>query len=102
VLTFDVESSFHPPENIMTCSISQFQNVLTFASKLIGMEESLANEYTRDSLFAEYLKDIKEKHSAELFEREKQVSGRYTSEISEMQSDYEKQLKELKKSKAAI
>jgi hypothetical protein len=102
VLTFDVEPNFHPPENIMTCSISQFQNVLTFASKLIGMEESLANEYTRDSLFAEYLKDIKEKHSGELSEREKQVSARYISEIHEAHSDYEKQLKELKKSKAAI
>jgi hypothetical protein len=97
-----VESSFHPPENIMTCSISQFQNVLTFASKLIGMEESLADEYTRDSLFAEYLKDIKEKHSAELSEREKQVSARYSLEIHEVRSDYEKQLKELKKSKAVI
>ena len=86
----------------MTCSISQFQNVLTFASKLIGMEESLADEYTRDSLFAEYLKDIKEKHSAELSEREKQVSARYSLEIHEVRSDYEKQLKELKKSKAVI
>jgi hypothetical protein len=102
VLTFYVEPSFHPPENIMNCSILQFQNVLTFASKLIGMEESLTDEYTRDSLFAEYLKDIKENHSAELSEREKQVSGRYTSEISELRSDYEKQLKELKKSKATI
>ena len=63
VLTFDVEPAFHPPENIMTCSVLQFQNVLTFASKLIGMEESLSDEYTRDSLFAQYLKDIKEGHS---------------------------------------
>lgn len=102
VLTFDVEPAFHPPENIMTCSVLQFQNVLTFASKLIGMEESLSDEYTRDSLFAQYLKDIKEGHSNELSEREKQVSERYTSEISEVRSDYEKQLKELKKSKTAI
>ena len=77
VLTFYVEPTFHAPENIMNCSVLQFQNVLAFASKLIGMEESLADEYTHNSLFAEYLKDIKEKHSGELSEREKQVSARY-------------------------
>ena len=102
VLTFYVEPTFHAPENIMNCSVLQFQNVLAFASKLIGIEGSLVDEYTRDSLFAEYLKDIKEKHSSELSQREKQVSEKYTSEIHELCSDYEKQLKELKKSKTVI
>ena len=38
VLTFYVEPTFHAPENIMNCSVLQFQNVLAFASKLIGIE----------------------------------------------------------------
>jgi hypothetical protein len=55
LIKFYISKSFILPDELKTCSIPQFENVLTFASKLIGLENSISNEFTRDSLFAEYL-----------------------------------------------
>ena len=59
ILSFNVSNSYDMPVSLLTSHISQFQNALTFASKLIEREKSITDEYTRDSLFAEYLKDTK-------------------------------------------
>lgn len=119
ILTFHISSSFQLPDNLLSSSITQFQNVLTFASKLIGMEESLTDEFTKNTLFAEYLKDIEQKHMQEKDTLVKQSVSDVTSKISplitkiqdldtsynlkltEMRLEYEQQLKALQKSKAA-
>ena len=119
VLTFHTESSFQIPDSILSCNILQFQNILTFGSKLIKLEESLTDDYARRLLFAEYLKVIEQRHSEELSSIEKQsisdmankisplvskiqeLEQSYSLKISEMKADYEQQLKAIQKSKAA-
>jgi len=108
------------PDNLRTCTISQFQNVLLFASKLLQIEESVSDEFTRDSLFAEYLKDINQKHSEQLLSVEKKSIVEFSSKISsfmtknseieeehkaaiaELKREYDQQLKNLQKVKATL
>jgi len=95
--------------------VEKFQEVLTYASKLIELEESLKDDYTRNTLFAEYLKDIKHKHSQELMSLEKQTVSDMNSglkplldtisemekknsrAISEIKDEYENKINEIKK-----
>jgi hypothetical protein len=120
LIKFYISKSFILPDELKSCSIPQFENVLTFASKLIGLENSISNEFTRDSLFAEYLKDIKLKHSEELISLEKrsilettnklsplftkisEIEEQQKQAISELKRDYEAQIKALQKSKTIL
>jgi uncharacterized membrane protein YccC len=95
--------------------MEKFQEVLTYASKLIELEESLKDDYTRNTLFAEYLKDIKQKHSQDLVSLEKQTISDMNSglkplldtiselekknsrTISELKDEYENKINEIKK-----
>jgi len=115
ILSFTTEMVYEIPPSILSCNIRKFQQVLTFASKLIDVEESLEEEYIRTTLFAEYLKDIKQKHAQELSSIEKQVILDMTSKIkplvdtisdieknhakilSDSKDEYEKQIKAIKK-----
>ena len=115
LLTFCSTNDYQIPDQLLSCSIPQFQKILTFASKLLDLEKDLENEYTRNMLFAEYLKDIKEKHSDELINIEKKSSSdmnnklhslvtkisemesTYKSSLSESESKYEQQLKATQK-----
>jgi hypothetical protein len=115
-LSFQIDLDYEIPTQILNCNVLKFQKVLTFASKLINVEESLQEEYIRTTLFAEYLKDIKQKHTQELAALEKQVISDMTSKIkplidtisdiernhvkalSDSKDEYEKQIKAIKKS----
>jgi len=101
LLTFCSTNDYQIPDQLLSCSIPQFQKILTFASKLLDLEKDLENEYTRNMLFAEYLKDIKEKHSDELISLEKKSSSdmntklhSLVTKISEMESTYKMYLAE--------
>jgi len=120
IVTFHLDRDFIIPPNIVNANIKQFQNVLIFASKLIDMEVSLTDEYTRTNIFAEYLKDIEQKHSQELLLTERraidsmvskieplisknsQLEKSHTSEIDEIKSIYQQELKTLEKANRII
>ena len=120
ILSFNVSNSYDMPVSLLTSHISQFQNALTFASKLIERETSITDEYTRDSLFAEYLKDIKQLHANELSEIQQRSITEITSKIGplvhqisekdrilndrldEQRREYEQQIKVLQKSQKTI
>ena len=120
VISFYISKGYILPDELRSCTITQFQNVLTFSSKLIQLEKSISDEFTRDSLFAEYLKDIKQKHSDELLSLEKrsiletttklsplfskisEIEEQQKDSISELKRDYEAQIKLLQKSKTTL
>ena len=120
ILSFNVSNSYDMPVSLLTSHISQFQNALTFASKLIEREKSITDEYTRDSLFAEYLKDIKQVHANELSEIQQRSITEITSKIGplvqqlsekdrnlsdhldEQRREYEQQIKLLHKSQKSV
>lgn len=120
IIKFYITKGYILPDELRSCTITQFQNVLTFASKLLQLEKSISDEYTRDSLFAEYLKDIKQKHSEELISLEKRSISETTNKLSplfskiseieeqqketitELKREYEAQIKTLQKSKSLL
>ena len=120
VISFYTSRNYTLPDKLRSCTIAQFQSVLSFASKLLQIEESISDEFTRDSLFAEYLKDINQKHSDQLLSTEKRSIMEFTSKITplvskiseieelnkstilEIKRDYELQIKALQKTKAML
>jgi len=116
ILSFNVSNSYEMPVELIRAQTSQFQTALSFAAKLIERENSLTNEFTRDSIFSEYLKDITKAHSQEVLNAEKKSLSelapllqkiseieKSTAELlSEQRREYEQQIKGLQKaSKAA-
>jgi len=81
-VSFYVNSSYEMPLSLMTSHISQFQSALTFAAKLIEIEKSIKDDFTRDALFADYLKDIELKHSQQILDSERKVISDSTNMIS--------------------
>jgi len=120
VISFYTSRSFTLPDDLRTCSIEQFQTVLLFAAKLLQLEKTISDEFTRDSLFAEYLKDINQKHFEQLATTEKKSALEISSKLSplvskiseiedqhrdtilEIKKDYELQIKLLQKAKSAL
>lgn len=111
IVSFNVSNSYEMPVELLTSHILQFQYALTFASKLIEREKSITDEFTRESMFAEYLKDVKHDHSLELIQAEKkslyelspllqrvsEMERSTTEQIEEIRRDYEQQIKALQK-----
>jgi hypothetical protein len=64
--TFNTECTYEMPVAILTSDIKQFQGVLTFAARLIELENSLSTEYLKDNLFAEYVTKIEGQHTRDL------------------------------------
>jgi len=120
IISFCISRSFTLPDDLRTCSIEQFQTVLLFAAKLLQLEKTISDEFTRDSLFAEYLKDINQKHSEQLATTEKksaleissklsplvskisEIEDQYRDTILEIKKDYELQIKLLQKAKLTL
>jgi hypothetical protein len=120
LISFYTSRSFSLSEDLKTCSIEQFQTVLLFASKLLQLEKTISDEFTRDSLFAEYLKDINQKHSDQLAATEKkstieilsklspliskisEIEDQHREAILEIKNDYDLQIKALQKSKLIL
>ena len=120
ILKFMSNSDFYIPDKLLLCNIIQFQNVLSFASRLLDLEDDLTDNYKRNVLFAEYLKTIEQTHSAELLELEKksvtdmgltispliskisELEKSYRSSISEVKTESDQQIKASQKIKAAL
>ena len=109
ILSFNVSNSYEMPVSLLTSHITQFENVLTFASKLIEREKSVTDEFTRDSLFAEYLKDIKRLHASEISDIQTRSVSEMTNKIGPLiesietqRAKYEQQIKTLQKSLETI
>ena len=115
ILSFNISNSYEMPVELVRSQISQFQIALSFAAKLIERENSLINEFTRDSMFSEYLKDITKAHSQEVLNAEKkslselapllqkisEIERAAAEQISELRRDYEQQIKGLQKANKA-
>jgi hypothetical protein len=97
-VSFYINSSYEVPRSLMTSNISQFQSALTFAAKLIEMEKSIKDDFTRDALFAGYLKDIEARHYKDLTQVEKKAVSESASMITPLVqkiTDMEKSAAEL-------
>jgi hypothetical protein len=117
ILTFNVSSSYEMPIPLLTSHVSQFQSVLTVASRLIEMEQSISDEYKKDVLFSEHVAKLQEHHAQEILNIEKQSITEVTSKISPLidhitemgqrnseafsrsRSEYEQIIKKLEKDK---
>jgi hypothetical protein len=115
ILEFQIDNTYEIPLALMTSHISQFQTVLTFAAKLLETEKSVKDEFTRDHLFSQYMKEIQAKHSQEMVSFEKKAISESASMISpllqrvsdiektsqstldETRREYEQQIKALQK-----
>jgi hypothetical protein len=120
VVSFNVNSSYEMPINLLTSDISQFQSVLTCAAKLIDLEKSISNEYVKDTLFSEYAKTLEDKHRSECFALEQRAITEVTSKISplletiqskeisfsdqikQVRSEYESQIKQIQREKKKL
>ena len=118
IISFHSDTCFELPKEIMTCSIEEFQRVLCFASKLLQMQESLSDEYSRTTLFAEYLKDVEQKQSQDLLNLQRQsvkdmattiqplvskiseLEEGHKNALSTMKHEYETQIRVLQKAAA--
>lgn len=81
IVSFNISNSYEMPIQLLTSHISQFQSILQFAAKLIDMEKLIEDEYTKDILFAQYLKAIEEKHLSQLNAVEKQSASDVTTRL---------------------
>ena len=116
IIAFNVSNTYEMPVELLTSHILQFQNILTFASKLILRENSITDEFTRESMFADYLKDVKAAHIQELSRAEKkslteispllerisQVERSNIDTLESVRRDYEQQIKVLQKTNKAL
>ena len=106
-LTFNLDSSYEMPVNLLTSDISQFQSVLTCASKLIDLEKSISNDFIKDTLFSEYARGLEDKHKSDCLLLEQQVTSKlsplmetmndkeksFAEQMKQLRSDYELQIK---------
>lgn len=120
IFTFNTSNEYEMPITLLTSDIIQFQNALTFSAKLIDYEKSLSDEYIKGTIFTDYIKTLEERHSTELIALEKSQSSEITSRLSsimqslsdkelyyseqiqQLKTDYEQQIKTLKKEKQKL
>lgn len=116
IVSFNVSKTYEMPVQLLTSHILQFQNVLSFASKLIQHETSILDEFTRESMFADYLKDIKATHAQDLSRAEKksltelspllqrvtQIEQSSAELLETVRRDYEQQVKTLQKANKTL
>jgi hypothetical protein len=118
--TFHTENTYEIPLAIINSDILQFQSVLTFAAKLIEQEKTLSTEYVRDTMFAEYVKTLEDKHVQEIEKikrsESEEISSKlsplislisekekeYSESINRLHSDYTQQVKLINKEKAKL
>ena len=119
-VSFNINSSYEMPINLLTSDISQFQSVLTCAAKLIDLEKSISNEYVKDTLFSEYAKTLEDKHRSECISLEQRTIAEVTSKISplletiqskelsfsdqikQLRSEHESQIKQIQREKKKL
>jgi hypothetical protein len=120
LFSFYLPKSFSLPENLKSCTIVQFQNVLSFASKLLALELDLSDQFIRDAFFSEFMVEVNKKHSQELLNIQQssisettskiapliskftELESKHSETISEIKQEYEQKIKTLHKSKAVL
>jgi len=103
IFKFNTENTYEMPVAILTSDIQQFQSVLTFAAKLIDQEKTLSTEYIKDTLFADYVKKLEDKHAKDIEILKQGELDEISSKlnpliqlISEKERDFNEQLKQVK------
>lgn len=115
IVSFQTSHGFSLPQNVVTTSISEFETVLTFSSKLLDLHKDLKSQYAKETFFADLLRELQNSHKAELESVKYEASSTVTKQIAplvlqittleqqkkvqldEYKSEYEKKLKELDK-----
>jgi hypothetical protein len=115
IVSFQTSHGFSLPQNLVTTSISDFESVLLFSSKLLDLHKDLQSQYAKETFFASLLKDLHESHRIELDSVKSEASVSVTKQIAplvlqmtaleqqkkgqldEYKSDYEKKIKEIDK-----
>jgi hypothetical protein len=103
IFMFNTENTYEMPLAIVTSDIQQFQSALTFSAKLIELENSLSTDYIRDTLFADYVRNLENKHAKDIEDIRKneidEVSSKLSpliKRISENEREFNEQLKQVK------
>jgi hypothetical protein len=120
IFKFKTNSTFIMPSAIISSDIEQFQSVLTFAAKLIDLEKSLSTDYIKQTLFADYVNKLEEKHAkdlellrisgsnettsklAPLIELISEKETQYNNNILQIKEEYSQQIKLLTKEKSKL
>jgi len=103
IFKFRTDTTFIMPSAILTSNVQEFQSVLRFAAKLIDLEKSLSTEYIKDTLFADYVNKLEEKHTKDIellkISDSEETSSKLSSLIlliSEKEAAYKKELMQIK------
>jgi len=103
IFKFRTDNTFIMPSAILTSNVQEFQSVLRFAAKLIDLEKSLSTEYIKDTLFADYVNKLEEKHTKDIellkISDSEETSSKLSSLIlliSEKEAAYKKELMQIK------
>ena len=115
IVSFQTSHGFSLPQNLLLTSISDFESVLLFSSKLLDLHKDLQSQYAKETFFSDLLRDLHESHRIELDSVKSEASSLVTKQIAplvlqmtaleqqkklqldEYKSDYEKKIKELDK-----
>ena len=115
IVSFQTRHGFSLPSTLINASISNFESVLEFSSKLLDLHKDLETQYAKQTFFADLLRDLHNSHSAELESIRSEASSSVTKQIAplvlqmttleqqkkaqidEYKSEYEKKIKELEK-----
>ena len=115
IVSFQTRHGFSLPSTLINASISDFESVLEFSSKLLDLHKDLETQYAKQTFFADLLRDLHNSHSAELESIRSEASSSVTKQIAplvlqmttleqqkkaqidEYKSEYEKKIKELEK-----
>jgi hypothetical protein len=120
IVSFQIRNEFSLPSTLLNASISDFESVLEFSSKLLDLHKDLKSQYAKETFFADLLRDLHESHKAELEGVRSEASTSVAKQIAplvlqmtsleqqkkiqidEYKSEYEKKVKELEKKYKAL
>ena len=115
IVSFQTRHGFSLPSTLLNTSVSEFESVLEFSSKLLDLHKDLESQYAKETFFADLLRDLHDSHKAELEAVRSEASTSVSKQIApllvqmtaleqqkkaqldEYKSEYDKKLKELEK-----
>ena len=115
-IAFNISNTYEMPVQLLTSHILQFQNVLDFAATLIQRQIDVTDQFTRESLFAQYLKDVNVAHALDVSRAEKkalselspllqqisQIKLENSESVEALKHEYEQQIKALQKTNKTL
>ena len=120
VYSFNTDQSYNIPVAIMTSNVEEFQKALTFSAKLIELEKTLPEEYVKEILVADHIKQLEKKYSEDISRIERvqatdmlsrfaniteslsEKERYYTEQIKQIHSDYAQQIKRITRDKELV